>query len=263
MTARNNRRKRVAVIGGGIAGLSAAIHLTKANSIIEVNLFERFDLLGGKLKGWETKVGSAGQDPAGTVHSQPVEHGMHGWWENYLNFTAFLRGNGIRVGRKGDDVSPVDEFIVVDARAVECKSPSNLTWGHKTLNRYAWTVDRRLMNTLWDLYKPFGLIRLLSPCNWRRTYHLLKTGFRGFGIPTMIQLYFLGIVMRWRALLWTCARLSKRNRLLFAFLSSRPPEWLDKFTLADFIRQSPFRESIGSLLILFQSMLAYGDHERI
>lgn len=260
MAVRNSQPKRVAVIGGGIAGLSAAIHLTKANSSIEVSLFERFDLLGGKLKGWETRVEGAGRNP---VYSQPVEHGMHGWWENYLNFVAFLRGDGVSVGKDGDDISPVDEFIVVDAKAVKRDSPSNLTWTKTTLNKYAWVVDREVTSTLWDLFKTFGFIRLLAPCNWRRALRLLITGIRGFGLFTMFQFYFLGIIMRCRALLWIVARLHKRYRLLFAFLSSKPPEWLDRLNLAEFIRQSPLREPVASLLILFQSMLTYGDHKRI
>jgi monoamine oxidase len=48
MDARDDAR-RVAVVGGGVAGLSAAIHLAEAG--LPVELYEQFDVLGGKVKG--------------------------------------------------------------------------------------------------------------------------------------------------------------------------------------------------------------------
>src|SRR5579859_2015322 len=66
----------VLVIGSGPAGLAAAAALSRSG--LPVRLIERSDLLGGKVNS---------QHEAG----RSLEHGVHGWWPNYINFDRLLR----------------------------------------------------------------------------------------------------------------------------------------------------------------------------
>lgn len=73
--------KKVAVIGTGPAGISAAYALAKAG--FKVTVFEKASTIGGKV----------------TSHfadGRSFEHGIHGWWNNYLNFTHLIKDSGIR-----------------------------------------------------------------------------------------------------------------------------------------------------------------------
>jgi isorenieratene synthase len=77
----------VIVIGGGIAGLSAALHLAERGLqplVLEAD--EKF--LGGRLAGGENiQVGE---------HTFRLEHGMHGIWSQYRNFQAMLARHNLR-----------------------------------------------------------------------------------------------------------------------------------------------------------------------
>lgn len=73
--------KRVAVVGSGPAGLSAAVALS--NQGYSVELFERSNLVGGKVHSFRDNQ----------EHS--IEHGVHGWWMNYLNFNRILKLAGV------------------------------------------------------------------------------------------------------------------------------------------------------------------------
>lgn len=77
----------VMIIGGGIAGLSAGLHLAERGLqplILEAD--EKF--IGGRLAGGETiQVGS---------HSFRLEHGMHGVWSQYRNLQAMLARHNLR-----------------------------------------------------------------------------------------------------------------------------------------------------------------------
>jgi len=77
----------VIIIGGGVAGLSAALHLAERGLhplVLEAD--EKF--LGGRLAGGENvQVGE---------HSFRLEHGMHGIWSQYRNFQAMLARHNLR-----------------------------------------------------------------------------------------------------------------------------------------------------------------------
>src|SRR5512144_2227378 len=77
----------VIIIGGGIAGLSAALHLAERGLhplILEAD--EKF--IGGRLAGGETiRIGE---------HSFRLEHGMHGVWSQYRNLQAMLARHNLR-----------------------------------------------------------------------------------------------------------------------------------------------------------------------
>lgn len=71
-------RPRVAVVGGGIAGVTAAIALAERG--IGVHLLEREDDLGGRLRGW------AQGDVPGTM-----TRGFHAFFRQYYNLRSLLR----------------------------------------------------------------------------------------------------------------------------------------------------------------------------
>jgi isorenieratene synthase len=77
----------VIIIGGGVAGLSAALHLAERGLqplILEAD--EKF--IGGRLAGGETiQVGG---------YSFRLEHGVHGFWSQYRNLQAMLARHNLR-----------------------------------------------------------------------------------------------------------------------------------------------------------------------
>jgi isorenieratene synthase len=77
-------RRRVCIVGGGIAGLSAAFELAERN--YDVTIKEREAYLGGRL---HTRMERrAGEDFA-------VEHGLHMWFFQYYNFQDILQRLGV------------------------------------------------------------------------------------------------------------------------------------------------------------------------
>lgn len=72
--------KKVAVVGGGIAGISAASNLSERG--FEVTLFEKEHFLGGKVGSW--KFESNGE-------TLRAEHGFHAFFRQYYNFRDFLK----------------------------------------------------------------------------------------------------------------------------------------------------------------------------
>src|SRR4029077_7960592 len=68
-----NRRARIAIIGGGCAGMAAAFELSRPQHRYEVTVFQQGWRLGGK--------GASGRGRAGRIE----EHGLHvrmGYYEN-------------------------------------------------------------------------------------------------------------------------------------------------------------------------------------
>ncbi|MDB4967603.1 MAG: (2Fe-2S)-binding protein [Myxococcales bacterium] len=77
-------RRRVVVVGGGLAGLTAATELAARR--FEVTLVERAAQLGGKLTAWT--VSALGEQ-------FPVEHGFHGFFAQYYNLRELLDAAGV------------------------------------------------------------------------------------------------------------------------------------------------------------------------
>lgn len=74
-------RPRAVILGGGLAGIAAAEILAYAQ--FDVTLLESASVLGGKVQGWH---GDDGRE---------YEHGIHGFWPNYLNLFALFERAGI------------------------------------------------------------------------------------------------------------------------------------------------------------------------
>ncbi len=74
--------RRVVVVGAGPAGLAAAWALS--NQGLEVVVVDRGRDVGGKVE-------------SAWVNGRSSEHGVHGWWNGYVNFDALLRGAGVSI----------------------------------------------------------------------------------------------------------------------------------------------------------------------
>ena len=77
---RFNEPFHVAVVGGGLAGLSAALELSERGA--QVTLLEAAPHLGGKLGGWSV---------AALNERFSMEHGFHGFFSQYYNLNDTLR----------------------------------------------------------------------------------------------------------------------------------------------------------------------------
>jgi isorenieratene synthase len=92
------RAPRVVVVGGGLAGLSAATVLRERG--VPVTLLEAAPHLGGKVGGWTTRVG------ADTVS---IEHGFHGYFHQYANLRGLLTKAG---AFDGDAFAPAGSYPI-------------------------------------------------------------------------------------------------------------------------------------------------------
>ena len=79
-------RRAVAVIGGGVAGLTAAVTLARRG--FAVTLFESAGHLGGKLGSWKVQLTP--------TETQWVSHGYHAFFRHYYNLNRFLNALGLR-----------------------------------------------------------------------------------------------------------------------------------------------------------------------
>jgi carotenoid phi-ring synthase / carotenoid chi-ring synthase len=80
-----NERYEAIIVGGGIAGLSAALHLAERG--LRPLVLEAGERPGGRLAG--------GQEIQVNGHCFPGEHGVHGIWSSYVNLKAMLQRHGI------------------------------------------------------------------------------------------------------------------------------------------------------------------------
>ncbi|MEM7447399.1 MAG: FAD-dependent oxidoreductase [Myxococcota bacterium] len=72
---------RIAIIGGGLAGLAAATVLAERG--VEVEVFEKEEVLGGRLGAWKDELKD------GTQFS--MERGFHAFFRQYYNLRALMR----------------------------------------------------------------------------------------------------------------------------------------------------------------------------
>lgn len=91
-------RRRVAVIGGGLAGLGAAELLSRRG--FEVVLIERNAYLGGKLAGWRERL------PDGSEHA--IEHGFHAFFRHYYNLVEWMIELGLH-----ERMRPIEDYVIL------------------------------------------------------------------------------------------------------------------------------------------------------
>lgn len=89
--------KRVAVVGGGLAGISATSNLAERG--FQVTLFEKDNFLGGKVGAWTFE--SRGE-------TLQVEHGFHAFFRQYYNLLAYMK----RIGAH-QNLIPIDDYLIL------------------------------------------------------------------------------------------------------------------------------------------------------
>lgn len=100
---------RVAIVGAGLAGLSAAVDLVDAGH--EVDLYEARPFMGGKVGSWEDQEGNH------------IEMGLHVFFFNYANLFALMR----KVGAIGNLLPKEHSHLFVnrggDVRSLDFRFP--------------------------------------------------------------------------------------------------------------------------------------------
>jgi isorenieratene synthase len=76
-----SKEKSVGIIGGGLAGISAAIFLAERG--FSVKIFEKEKYLGGKVGSWPVKFDDG--------FSTNIEHGFHAFFRQYYNLRNLLK----------------------------------------------------------------------------------------------------------------------------------------------------------------------------
>ncbi|MEU6641794.1 FAD-dependent oxidoreductase [Saccharomonospora sp. NPDC046836] len=95
------QQRHAVVVGGGIAGLTAATALAERG--VTVDLIERERYLGGRVGGWTTTLAD------GSVTG--MSRGFHAFFRQYYNLRALLR----RADPTLDVFTPVPDYPLVDA----------------------------------------------------------------------------------------------------------------------------------------------------
>jgi isorenieratene synthase len=90
--------KQAAIVGGGLAGVSAAIYLAERN--FEVTIFEKDSFVGGKVGSWPYKFNDG--------YQTNIEHGFHAFFRQYYNLRNLLE--------KIDAYNyliPIDDYLIM------------------------------------------------------------------------------------------------------------------------------------------------------
>jgi carotenoid phi-ring synthase / carotenoid chi-ring synthase len=90
--------KRVAIVGGGLAGIGAAALLAERG--FSVTLFERNHYLGGKVGCWDV--------PLGDGNATKVDHGFHAFFRHYYNLRSFMEKIGAT-----EHLKTIDDYLVL------------------------------------------------------------------------------------------------------------------------------------------------------
>ena len=95
----------VVVVGGGIAGISAAVGLAERG--VRVTLLEAESSLGGRVRSWPIDVPTPGADASGAPDDRAtMSRGFHAFFRQYYNLRALLR----RVDPSLECLRPVADY---------------------------------------------------------------------------------------------------------------------------------------------------------
>lgn len=92
-----SKQKRVAIIGGGIAGISACANLAERG--FKTVLFEKENYIGGKVGSWTFE--SNGEQLR-------AEHGFHAFFRQYYNLRNFLKKINAF-----ENLIPIDDYVIM------------------------------------------------------------------------------------------------------------------------------------------------------
>ena len=90
-------KKRVGIIGGGLAGLSAAVYLAERN--FQIDIYEKNEYLGGKLGSWRHRFDDG--------YETQVEHGFHAFFRQYYNLRRMLKKIGAY-----QNLIPIPDYLI-------------------------------------------------------------------------------------------------------------------------------------------------------
>jgi isorenieratene synthase len=90
--------KKIAVVGGGLAGIGAASLLGERG--FHVTLFERNHYLGGKVGCWDV--------PFEDGKITKVDHGFHAFFRHYYNLRSFMEKIGA-----AERLKTIDDYLVL------------------------------------------------------------------------------------------------------------------------------------------------------
>ncbi|MDP8223381.1 MAG: FAD-dependent oxidoreductase [Candidatus Lernaella stagnicola] len=119
-------RKHAAVVGGGLAGVAAAVVLAERGA--SVTLIEREGYLGGRVGGWTDRLASG--------EAFEMERGFHAFFRQYYNLRELLK----RIDPDGRSLTPLADYPIF--------GPDGSVESFEKLPRKApWNVMRLVMRT--------------------------------------------------------------------------------------------------------------------
>lgn len=167
---------RVAVVGGGLAGLAAAGELKRAGCIVEI--FERSRLLGGRATSFE-------------VDGHVVDNGQHVYLACCTEFVRFVQGTGM-----GAALHTQDRFDVVvyskagvrsELRAARLPAPLHLLASFAGYAHLSPAGKWRIARALLALRLSGGRAREdQSFAQWLAAHHQTEDTIRSFWEPFMV-----------------------------------------------------------------------------
>ena len=94
---KTEKKPTVAIIGAGLAGLSAAIILAQRG--FHVDIYEKDNFLGGKVGSWPHTFSDG--------YSTRIEHGFHAFFRQYYNLRRLLEQVGVI-----DNLIPISDYMI-------------------------------------------------------------------------------------------------------------------------------------------------------
>ena len=148
------KRKKVVVIGGGLAGLASSYELSRRG--FEVTLLEKAPQLGGKIASWDIDVNG---------EKFKMEHGFHGFFPQYYNLKSIV-----------NEINIQNNFQSLDFYSVVFKdnkyAPEEFRPSHSS---FPWNIVDLALSSHNSL--KWG-INLTNPAHWR-VFHAITS----FSIP--------------------------------------------------------------------------------